>query len=512
MTFAITGVPSDFRVPGGYMELVMGQGASNAPVGARDVIYPAAMAASGAAATPGEVYEIRSEAEAIELFGPGYPAHRVCRMHIRANKSGRLYVVPYVPSSGSGLLAAEEDFTITGPATGTGSFTVEVCGESLTVGYRSGDSASDLGDILEAKINAATWLPVTASNSAGVVTVTAKVPGASQNGVHRIRVVNAGTPGAGVSIAAGASTLSGGVDGEVTERTNFQGALAAIGSSTHYYIACPVTVKDFIDDLCAHVAAKNEPLPGIFCKGMAVSTGALAATATIAIAQNSHLVDLVWQRNSSHSPDELLANWVAIRQKRENTQARYNFDNYSESDWFIRPAASASDWPDETDISDAINDGITPIASTQTGSYIVMSVSTRSKDSTGTYDDFRAAETHRTSIMHLVGATILLNHRLTFTNFAQQDDPRLPNGDIDFRAIANLPPRVLVPFTFTSWFLNQLTPFFEDGSLQRPAEWEEATAVRIDPQNTGRMQVSSSGRTIDLHHQATFRLSETTPN
>lgn len=520
MTFALTGLPSSFRVPITAAEIVMGQGASNAPLGARDTIYVGPMLSSGAAAAASTVYEIGSEAEAIELFGAGSPLHRALRMHIRANKNGRVYACAYAPSSGDGLDVATEDITITGTATGTGRIILEAAGDLIEIGYKKGDGASDLGDILEAKINALTHLPFEATNTAGVVAADAKVAGASQNGIHRIRVVSV-TPGTGITVDVGGSasaTLSGGVDGATTERSNYQAALAALAASTHYYIAITTNVSDFVDDLKAHVAAKNEPNPGILCKGMVALVGSLANTATIAIAQNSELVDIVWQRNSRHSPDEVLANWVAIRQKHENTldnnatESVFNFDNYAGADWFIKPAPDQADWPDLDDQNDAINDGITPIASTQTGSYIVMSVSTRSKDSTGSLDDFRAAETHRLSALHCLVGTIKTNHRLTFTNFKQQDDPRLPDGSVDLNAIGRLPPRTTVPFTFRSWFLNQLEPFFLGGKLQRRDEWEEATEVRIDPQNSGRMQVRTAGRTIDLHHQATFRISETTPN
>lgn len=513
MSFAITGIPSSFRVPITAAEIIMGQGASNAPLGTRDTIYVAAMLASGSTAAANTIYDIGSESEAATLFGYGSPAHRCARMHIRANKNGRLYVMPYAASSGGSPAAATEDIVIANTATGTGQFTVSVCGEEITVGYKTGDTVTTIGDALEAKINALRHLPLTASNSAGTVTLTAKINGASQNSIYRIRTVSDGTAGTAVTATCGAALLTAGADGSTTELVNFQAALDAMPSATHYYIACPVTVNTFVAALKAHVATKNEPNPGIFCKGMVVSTGALAATATIAIAQNTELVDLVWQRNSDHGPDELLANFVAIRQKRENVGRPglvYNFDKYSGTDWFIKKAPSAADWPDLDDQNDAINDGITPIASTQTGSYVVFTATTRSKDSSGTLDDFRATETHRISALHGMVSVIKQNHALTYTNFRQQDNPLLPDGSIDMNAIAELPARVTVPYTFEKWFLNQLEPFFADGVIQNRAEWTEATDTRIDPDNNGRMQVKTAGRTIDLHHQATFRISETT--
>lgn len=512
MSFAITGIPSSFRVPITAAEIVMGQGASNAPLGARDTVYVAAKLAASGTATVATVYEVGSESEASTLFGFGSPAHRCARMHLRANKSGKLYINSYLPSSGGSPAAATATLTVANTATGTGVFKVSVCGEEIDVGYKSGDTISTMATALSEKINGLRHLPVSSSPSSGTVTLSSKIMGASQNSVHRIRVISV-TAGTAVTVTASAALLASGADGTTTELTNFQAALDAMPAATHYYIACPVTVNTFVAALKAHVATKNEPNPGIFCKGMAVSTGALAATATIAIAQNTELVDLVWQRNSDHSPDEVLANFVAIRQKRENVGLAglvYNFDKYNGTDWFIKAAPIASDWPDLDDQNDAINDGITPIASTGTGSYIVMTATTRSKDSGGTLDDFRATESHRISAMHGLAAQVKQNHALTFTNFRQQSDPLLPDGSVDLNAIGQLPPRVTCPFLFKGWFLNQLEPFFSEGVIQGRSDWTEATDVQIDPSNNGRMQVKTAGRTIDLHHQATFRFSETT--
>lgn len=513
MTYAITGIPSSFRVPITAAEIIMGQGASNAPLGQRDAIYVASMLASGTTASVNTIYEIGDEQQAATLFGPGSSAHRCVQRHIKANKNGKLYVMPYAASSGGSPAAATANLTVTGTASGTGSIVFFLCGVRFQVGFQSGGTPTTIGEDIEAAINANISLPVTAVNTAGTVAISSKIVGASQNSIYRLRVESY-TAGVTTTAAASASTLASGVDGTTTELANFTAALAAMPAATHYYIANPVTVSGFVAALKAHVASKNEPNPGIFCKGMVASVGALAATATIAIAQNTELMDLIWQRNADEPPDYLLANWVAVRQKHENVGLRglvYNFDKYNGADWFVPAAPIQSDWPDLDDQNDAINDGMTPVASTQTGSYVVFSATTRSKDATGTLDDFRATESHRISAMHGLATSVKQNHALTFVNFTQQDDPLLPDGvTIDTNAIGQLPPRTVVPYTFKKWYLNQLVPFFAAGVLQRQSEWTEGTDVRVDPTNNGRMQVKSAGRTADQHHQATFRFSETT--
>lgn len=490
----------------------MGQGASNAPLGARDAIYVAAMLSSGATATANTIYEIGDDDQAADLFGAGSPAHRCVRMHIKANKAGRLYVMPYAATSGGSPTQATASLTIANTPTGTGKVVFYLCGEQFEVGYKLDDTVTAIAEDIVAAINGRVHLPVSAANTAGAVTISSKINGASQNSIYRLRVASV-TAGTAVTATASAALLATGAEGSTTELTNFQAALDAMPVAAHYYVCTPVTVSTFIAALKLHVATKNEPSTGIFCKGMTVSTGALAATATIAIAQNSELVDLVWQRNADMAPDEILANWVAIRQKRENVGLPglvFNFDKYNRADWLITAAPNQSDWPDNDDQDDAINDGISVIASTAFGSYLVLSATTRSKDSGGTLDDFRATESHRISSMHGLASQVTTNHALTYTDFRQQDNPTLPDGSIDLNAIAELPARTVVPYTFEKWFLNQLEPFFAAGVLQGRQDWTDATDTRIDPSNNGRMQVKSAGRTADLHHQATFRLSETT--
>jgi phage tail sheath gpL-like len=509
VTFSVTGLPSSFRAPVIAAEIILGQGASNAPAGPRSAIYVAPMLASGATASVGTVYEIGSDQEAQTLFGAGSPAHRACRMHIKANANGKLYVAPYLPSSSTSLASATATLTVSGTATATGIAEVEVAGEPITFGWISGDTPTVIGEVLEAKINNLTHLPVTANNASGTVTLTAKIGGASQNSVHRIRVVSV-TAGTTVAVAASAALLTGGVEGSVTELSTFTTALGTLTAARYYYMGATTNVSTFVALLKSHVATKSEPNPGLTSKGMVAFTGSLANAQTLAIAQNHERTDIVWQRNAKQSPDEILANFMAIRQKRENTFSARNFDNYSGADWFIAPAAAQSDWPDLDDVNDAVTDGITPICSTQTGTFVAMTVSTRSKDATGLLDDFRASETHRVSVLDELADTIKINHALTYVDFRQMDNPTLADGTVDING--EIPTGVIVPYRYKPWFLAQFDPFFKDGRLQRQSEWNAATICRIDPQNTGRMQTKSAGRVMDLHHQATFRISETTPN
>lgn len=519
MTYQVTGFASSFRAPYTAMQLVLGAGASNAAVGTKSACYIVPILSTGIGVV-NERYEITSESDASTLFGPGSSGHRIARMHIKKNPNGRLFMIGYAPSSGTGILPAEEDITIVGSggsddATGSGSFILVVCGFEVEVVYQAGTTETELGDIVEAKINGAAFLPVTASNTAGVVTVTAKLPGASQNSIHRIRVKKNGDSGSGLSVSVGAALLTGGADGAtLTELASFEGALTVMETAPDYYLATPVTVAGFASAGRIHAVNQNAPIPGMFCRFFYPQVGARSAAAAIAITQNSELSETAWMRNPDHSPDEVVAWYTASKQLEESTLARFNFDNYSASG-FLSPAPVNSDWPTLDDVNDAINDGLAPIVSSGTAVTLAMGITNRSKDSTGALDDYRASESHRIAIMHEVGQIIRTNHRLTFTNFAQEDDPRNPDGTVNLAAlqtlIATRTDRFTTPTMFNRWFKSQLAQV-ADARLQQIDEWINSSKSRIDPQNNGRMQNSAAGRTVDLHHQASFRLAETTPN
>ena len=215
---------------------------------------------------------------------------------------------------------------------------------------------------------------------------------------------------------------------------------------------------------------------------------------------------VVWQKNGQDTPAQLVANTMAIVQKREEVDAAYNFDNYRETDWFVPPAFSSADWLDDDDINDAINDGIIPIQSYDGVSEIVMMVNTRSKDSSGAVDDFRATERHRVSVSDWFADTMQVRHILRYRGKKLADDQRLANGNIN----PNQKRRrgVITPSIYTLP-LELLQEGFDLGYLQNIEDSIESLERVIDPQNGGRLEVGVNINAINLFHQLTARIAET---
>lgn len=513
----ITGVPSSDRVPGTYLELLFNQGQSSAGAGARDAVYVVPMLAAGTAQA-NQLVQVKNEGSAQDLFAPGSMAHRVCRMHFNVNKFNKVYVLPFNETSADGT-AADGYIDIDGTATASGVLRATVCGEAVDVAVTTDDTATAIGDLLEGAINAKTWLPCTASNDAGRVTLTAKHKGKSQGdgttGVIRFRAsVSSGT-GLTISVsgkALGLGVGTPGVDGSTTEADNFAAALSIINNVRRYYVTTTLWDSTSLASLKTHLNSKSEPIAGHRSVGIFGFTGTLAAASTLSTALNFERMQNAWFKNSEHDVAEIVAQMTAIRQKRETTDSAYNFDFYPEADWVLKPQYESADIADHNDLNDAISDGITPITTFGNVSRLVYSATTRSKTSAGTVFDPRGLETHRISVADEVADTHIARSVATYSNFRLQDDERLADGSINFAQ--KIGARTLTPFKYSKFIAGSvLNPFGPpstkgNGRLQNIQASKDSITTNIDPNNSGRLECGYDIHVTDLCHQITIRIAE----
>lgn len=518
----ITGYPSSWKAPFVAAEILLGQGPSSAATGPREACYCGPMTSDGTW-TAGTLYPITNEQDAITGAGVGSPLHRAIRYHLKCNPRGKLYALPYAASSGGSPVAATATITWSSAPTASGQTRVWVCGEQVSQNFTISDTVTTIATGIRDKINAKVHLPCTAAIVAGVLTLTAKIVGASQGdgtvGVIRIRCEI--DPGKGTTVAASGAALGivagaavAGVDGSTTELANMTSAIANVVSTRLYYMGFTLWDATSLATIKTHVVNKNSPSPGLTCRAATGYTHTLSAGLTVATGKNTEDLHIMWQKNSEHDTAELAAQLIAITQLNEETDPAYpGFDSYAGKGWNLLPAYAQADWPTDQDKQDGVTGGLCVVASNQVGASLVMHVTTRSKDSTGLINDFRATETHRVSVMHYIADTLKLLHYLTFTavGFKIQDDPKLPDGTVDVNELGRLPAKVLTPSRYQPWFFARLREFSDAALIQKLSDWRDGARINIDPQNASRLEVGTGGRTIDIMHQTSFRLSETSP-
>lgn len=509
LVIPITGVPETYRVPGAYIQLLFGQGPSSAKVGVREVCL--AMPISDSADwTAGTLYEIDNEQDAIDGAGDGFPLHRGARRYLRSNQNSKLWALPVAETTGGTEVQGTFAVTFTTNPTASGSATVWVCGESSTYTYTSSDTVTTVAAGLKAVINAKTWLPVTADNSSGVLTLTAKLAGVTQN--NAINVRSTVTVGTGISVSADGEigdTVAGS-DGATAESANLTTALANITSTHIYYLVTSATDTTNIGILVSHLTNKEAPKIGLRSVGIAASRDTVANVTTLANTHNYARQQIVWQEDSDDDPASIAANMAAVRAKWENTDPAYPLAGYGESDWLVPAAFDSADWPTGDEQSEAINDGVTPIATKKAGagSYIVMSVNTRSKNSAGTVDDFRACETHRVSVGDAVADEIVSLWNGNHLAKKLDDDETLADGTVNPNQ--TLRRGVLKPSQWKKEVQDSLENHSTRGRGQVWLQQIDASLASVRVVKTGsRLETSCDIATIDHALQMTTLISET---
>lgn len=513
--FPLTGLPSSFKVPIQAGEVVFNQGASAAAASAWDAVFVMPKTSAGTW-TVNTRYRVKNEAEARAGAGAGSPLHRAIAIFLRANKDSAVYAVPYAATSTGSAAAATGTITWATTPTGTGVTKVRILNKVFSVGFGAVDTVTTIAAAMVSAINAAQDAPCTAANTDGVLTLTAKIAGASQgDGTTGVIWYEAeidsgiGTTVAVSGEALGLSTGVDGLDGDITELTNFTTALATLEGVRHYFICTSLWTEAALDVLRSHIAIKSEAKRGLRSVGIAAHTGTVANGQTLAVTQNYERIRIGQLYHGDHDNAEIAGNIAAVLQKRYTLDSAYNMDEYSGPDWLIGPTRNPAYRPDIDDQNDGINDGLLMIASNETTSYIVMDCTTRSKNSAGTIDDFRSTEGHRVSVGDAKMDLILARAPGTFGNKKLRADKRLPDGSIDFNA--KYPANVITPHRSKGFFRGIFDLFEQRGQVQSADEMMASLQAGVDPENNGRLEAAYDFQAINLLHQLTVRAAETNP-
>lgn len=203
-------------------------------------------------AAPAGVTQVFSDAEADSLFGEGSQIALMAKAFRKNAKNMELYCLALQePSSGS---AATGTVTVTGKATESAPLYLLIGGQSVVVTVLKDDEVAGIASAIVTAVNGNKNLPVTASASAGVVTLTAKNKGKAGNDISVFVNYNAGekTP-AGVDVALPAGNhLSGGV-GDVAYGAENVGAKIAGAWYNAIIVGCSENagiqyIKELLDE------------------------------------------------------------------------------------------------------------------------------------------------------------------------------------------------------------------------------------------------------------------------
>lgn len=503
----VTGYPSDYRTPGIGMELVFAQGESISGSGSREILITGPLLATGTYVA-GTLYgPIKTEYEVEVGGGAGGCLHRMFRKISRANKSATVYILPCAETTGGSPIKATGDMVLTGTATANFTFTYTICEEEISVYVKTNDTAATIATNIRAIVNAKTYLPVTAAGSSGSVLHTAKHFGTrGGTGTYSPLVVRAASPGNGITLTCaliGATTA--GAEGSTTEAASLTTALATVdGRQFYYYCYDNGGNATAVAAIKTHLA--NKALPRYGRRGYLVTAynGTLANFLTIANGLNYERNEYALQLNGDNDPATLAGQLVASEQLVRETDPANGMINYAGPEWDLKPALSQY-WPDEDDINDAIAAGGSIIVSKVGGTYLAMSLTTRSKDSSGTYADFRAAESHRISVADYC-ASDLTTAVAPLIGQGFKAHPTTAAGVPDPNAL--IPENVQTPFTIRPTFVSKIGAWERAGLTQKSTQSLASLVVEASPINSGRLESGLSLYARDNLSQITCRIAE----
>jgi phage tail sheath gpL-like len=509
---ALTGLTPNWRKPGVFVQVSNAAGPIAGTSKDRPTVIFGPKLSTGTY-TANRLYWPRDASEVEAGAGKISAAARAWKFANRVNKGSRIGIVCYAETSGGSAAAASTTITVGGTtATGTSVWTLGTADIDTSVLISTGDTPATVAGNMRAAL-AANGIIVASGSTTSVILTYPHAGTRGGTASYKPVKLTTNAPGVGITITLpgdlGATTP--GVEGSTAEATNLAAALAANSGVWVYNI-----VNDLGGDSAALTALAsflgNQALPLAGKRGTAIlaHNGAYSAASTLALAKNYERLHEVGAPCFRNAPDEVAAQVAALFAKHEETDRTYPFGGYSGPDFLLTPVADSTQWPDDTTINNAILGGVMPLAVNADGrGYIVDATTTRIKDATGTYTDYRAYKRHRVSGADDAGDKLQRTLTLNMQGKKLASDPVDDKG----RPVYNntVPPKVTYPRTLKKYCAKELENLVNAGQAQELDTMLSTLQVVRSTDNVERVLCSVEYRTIDHASQGGIVVNEVTP-
>lgn len=384
----VAGFSSTNKVPGYFGSNIFVGGKPAGNLFQRRVLLVGRMGSNSTAAVA-TIYPIYSEGDSMQ-FGYRGELARMIRAAVRANPSATIFACA-VADTGSPA-AATATITIAGTSTAAYTFAYRFAGVLVTGTVPAGSTVTQAAAVIRDAFNANPELPMAATSSAGVVTITVDTLGArgnqyilAQDATGLASGVTSNLAG-GSALASGAVPLSGGSVG--TE--SYTSLLAAVATAQYDRIAPASNDATSLQAWQAHLLSQSGALVGNLEQLVyATNTTLSAAQSLTQSSLNEPLMQALWLLNSETHPSELAAIHAATRATTEEANPSPRYLNTPVPG--AAPQVYRGDWPGITVLDAALQSGVTPLRTTEDGKVVVVrGICTYSKN--GSSSDFRCLD------------------------------------------------------------------------------------------------------------------------
>lgn len=291
-------LPSSIRKPGKYLEFNTSLAVRTLSSNTQEVLIVGTMSSSGTQ-EPLVPVNVFSDQEAATYFGYGSIAHLMAAAAINANAYIYLTVIGIAEATAG--IAATGTVTISGTATSTGVLSLYIGSETVQIAIATGDTAADSATALVDAFDAYPSLPVSASATLGVITLTAKNKGALGNDI----VFSADTTASSQSVAV-VAMANGAVDPDPAD------ALAAVYNAGHDIIITPYSTQSALSTLDDHLEGVSHALEQRGAIGVYALTSTLSQASTLAALVNSGRITGALLPSTISLPWEVAAAYGAV--------------------------------------------------------------------------------------------------------------------------------------------------------------------------------------------------------
>lgn len=479
MAQLISILDTSFKVPRAFVKVSLGAGARSPGSSAMKVLAVGSKTSAGTAAV-GDLVRCAGADDAKTSFGPGSELHRAAMKFFKANPIGVFYATAMDDSTGGGL--ATKQFVFSGTATSDGTIEVWIDGERLAISVVTGDTATVVGDKLEAIINGRSDLPVTAANSTGTVTVSSKNKGSRFNWITTRSLK---TNAAGISHTAVTGKTAGGTDTSANPTTQ----LDAVAGAERFHLI----ISGFVDatnlaKFKASITSLATPIVGKRGRWLACSPDTLANAITLSDALNDPRGELLWFEAPDALPIEAAASYAGAHTAVRSSDRAANTDGMLLPDLLTRYAVA--DRPTVSEQNTALNNGLTPLMDDSSVVRVVRAVTSYHQDGSGN-DDFTILDTHYVEVSDEIGDAIEQGFATAFAGYKLGVDGA--DGAPPF-------PGVATPKSVKDWIVSLLYPR-EGRSIVNVTALIPSIVVEADGSAAGRLNAEVPVDVIELFHQ-----------
>jgi phage tail sheath gpL-like len=425
--FPLTGVDPQDPTPGIIRDLIFAQNASGGGGSSRDVVLLGNKTSAGSETVNTLNGEVVDSNDMEARVGRRSELNWMYRVFRAIDKTARVYFIA-VTEAGT---ASTFTLTVANAATDTTTAVIEWGGETMEMTINSGDSVASITDALAAKINANLYWPFTASSDGvSVVTVTT-----ANTGVRSVYVAN---PFRVTLRKAITTTITKSAVAAGATEDDFTTAYSVLNTAgTFFYqvsaktaITTVTATDNGIGEHLTNIASQALPNPGKGQIGIfgLVSTQANATLVGVSAPANSVYAVFVRAENNPWFPGMLAAHVAAVKRNAEIVDPGANLTGYTVSDttqFLVPPPYDKTDYPTDTEIRADLNNGITPITFSASGTpSIVRQITGKNWTNSASTKDYRAREGHIPSVVLYLWEVVRSRYAATKQGRVAADPPR----------------------------------------------------------------------------------------